>query len=197
LTTSAAASGRWRLRQPSVIPGFGLTLGFSLAYSDPHHPHPARRPRLAVVLIPLSGLVLKAATLGFSQSSPILTARVNASLKLSFGTVASSRRRSTSCFGRHRRLGAGALRLSLAAASSMPWSTCPSRCRRPSPASRSPALCAEWLARLAVRPDRHQDRLHADRHRHRAHLHRPALRGAHRRSRSWRRSTRRRKEAAA
>ncbi|TIV15113.1 MAG: molybdate ABC transporter permease subunit, partial [Mesorhizobium sp.] len=29
--TTAPAHAGWRFRQPSVIPGFGLTLGFSLA----------------------------------------------------------------------------------------------------------------------------------------------------------------------
>jgi hypothetical protein len=65
----------------------------------------------------------------------------------------------------------------------MPSSICPSRCRRPSPASRSRALCAQRLGRRSngalARLFGHQDRLYADRHRHRARLHRPALRRAH------------------
>src|SRR5262249_56237731 len=61
-------------RKPSVIPGFGLTLGLTLMWLS------------LIVLIPLGGLVLKTATLGFSGFfDTIFTARVLASLKLSFG----------------------------------------------------------------------------------------------------------------
>jgi sulfate transport system permease protein len=61
-------------RKPSVIPGFGLTLGLTLMWLG------------LIVLIPLGGLVLKTATLGFSGFfDVILTARVLAALKLSFG----------------------------------------------------------------------------------------------------------------
>jgi sulfate/thiosulfate transport system permease protein len=57
-----------------VIPGFGITLGLTLMWLS------------LMVLIPLSGLVLKAATLGISGFfDSILTARVLAALKLSFG----------------------------------------------------------------------------------------------------------------
>ena len=41
-----------RLKQPSVLPGFGLTLGFTLAYLG------------LIVLIPLGALVLGAAGAG-------------------------------------------------------------------------------------------------------------------------------------
>ena len=30
--TVASAEASWRFRKPSVIPGFGLTLGFTIAY---------------------------------------------------------------------------------------------------------------------------------------------------------------------
>ncbi|MER8634114.1 molybdate ABC transporter permease subunit, partial [Mesorhizobium opportunistum] len=43
--TTAPAQAGWRFRQPSVIPGFGLTLGLSLAYLT------------LIILIPLSGLI--------------------------------------------------------------------------------------------------------------------------------------------
>ena len=57
-----------------MIPGFGLTLGLTLTWLS------------LIVLIPLAGLVLKTATLGFSGFfDVILTARVLAALKLSFG----------------------------------------------------------------------------------------------------------------
>lgn len=61
-------------RRPSVIPGFGLTLGFSLTYLS------------LIVLIPIGALILRAATLSWDQYWAIATnARVLASLKLSFG----------------------------------------------------------------------------------------------------------------
>ncbi|MGE3874123.1 MAG: sulfate ABC transporter permease subunit CysT [Parvibaculaceae bacterium] len=61
-------------RKPSVIPGFGITLGLTLMWLS------------LIVLLPLGGLVLKTATLGFSGFfDTILTARVLAALKLSFG----------------------------------------------------------------------------------------------------------------
>ena len=53
-TTHRRATAGWQFRQPSVIPGFGLTLGFSLAYLT------------LIILIPLSGagLALGSARLG-------------------------------------------------------------------------------------------------------------------------------------
>jgi len=67
---------RWRLRQPSVIPGFGLTLGFSLAYLT------------LIILIPLAGLVWRSASLSGAEFLAILTdARTLHALKVSFGTA--------------------------------------------------------------------------------------------------------------
>ena len=58
-----------------VIPGFGLTLGFTLFYLS------------LVVLIPLSATFLKTATLGWDKFWILATApRVLASLRLTFGT---------------------------------------------------------------------------------------------------------------
>jgi len=58
----------------SVLPGFGLTLGFSVLYLS------------LVVLIPLAGTFLKTATLSWQQFIDAVTAqRVLASLRLSFG----------------------------------------------------------------------------------------------------------------
>ncbi|SNB61714.1 sulfate transport system permease protein [Arboricoccus pini] len=63
-------------RQPRVIPGLGLSLGFTLFYLA------------LVVLIPLAGLFLHAGRLGPSEIWRIATdARVVASLRLSFGTA--------------------------------------------------------------------------------------------------------------
>lgn len=69
------AAGRPRmLRRPSVIPGFGIALGLTLMWLA------------LIVLIPLSGLFLKTATLSFGEFWAIVTSRrtLNA-LKLSFG----------------------------------------------------------------------------------------------------------------
>ena len=62
------------MRRPSVIPGFGLTLGFTLTYL------------CLIVLIPLAGLVLRPAELGWSGFwTTVLAPRVLAALRLSFG----------------------------------------------------------------------------------------------------------------
>lgn len=62
------------LRKPSVLPGFGLTLGFTLAYLG------------LIVLLPLAALALKAAGLGWSGFwDTVLTPRVLAAFQVSFG----------------------------------------------------------------------------------------------------------------
>ena len=74
MTRSPAGAG-WRFRRPSVIPGFGLTLGFTLAYLT------------LIILIPLSGLVWRTASLGWPEFWAIATdPRTIAALKISFGT---------------------------------------------------------------------------------------------------------------
>jgi sulfate transport system permease protein len=66
-----------RLRNPSVLPGFGLTLGFTLFYLS------------VIVLIPLTALLLKPWALGWSGFIAAITEpRVLAALKLSFGGAA-------------------------------------------------------------------------------------------------------------
>src|SRR5581483_4079834 len=66
------AAPAWK--RPSVIPGFGLTLGFTLSYLG------------LIVLIPLGALVLKSSALGFSGFWALATdARTVAALKVSFG----------------------------------------------------------------------------------------------------------------
>ncbi|SMC31665.1 sulfate ABC transporter permease subunit CysT [Sporomusa malonica] len=58
----------------SILPGFGLTMGFTMLYIG------------LLVLIPLSTIILKAAGLGWAQFWDIITApRLVASYKLSFG----------------------------------------------------------------------------------------------------------------
>ncbi|MEG6507657.1 sulfate ABC transporter permease subunit CysT [Methyloligella sp. 2.7D] len=71
--TLAASAGRWRWKEPSVIPGFGLALGFSLTYLG------------LIVLLPLAALLLNAASLGWSGFWDImLEPRTLAALRLSF-----------------------------------------------------------------------------------------------------------------
>lgn len=63
-------------RQPSVLPGFGLTLGYTLTYLG------------LIVLLPLAALILRPAELGWNGFWEVVTApRVVASLKLSFGAA--------------------------------------------------------------------------------------------------------------
>ncbi|MEJ8573548.1 sulfate ABC transporter permease subunit CysT [Microbaculum marinum] len=63
------------LKQPSVLPGFGLTLGFTLSYLG------------IIVFLPLAALGLKAASLGWAEIWRIATdERTVAAVKLSFGT---------------------------------------------------------------------------------------------------------------
>ncbi len=64
------------LRAPSVIPGFGLTLGFTLSYLA------------VIVLIPLAALLVRSAGLGWSEFWVLATdERTIASLRLSFGAA--------------------------------------------------------------------------------------------------------------
>jgi sulfate transport system permease protein len=61
-------------RKPSVIPGFGLALGFTLTYLS------------LIVLIPLAALILKTASLGWADFWKLATdARTVAALRTSFG----------------------------------------------------------------------------------------------------------------
>jgi sulfate/thiosulfate transport system permease protein len=69
-------SGRRRFREYSILPGFGLSLGITLTYAS------------LLVLIPLAGLFLKSATLGWADFWRAATEpRVLASYRLSFGTA--------------------------------------------------------------------------------------------------------------
>jgi len=62
------------LKQHSVLPGFGLTMGFTLFYLG------------LIVLIPLAGLLLKSATISWSQFFAAVTEpQVVASYKITFG----------------------------------------------------------------------------------------------------------------
>lgn len=62
------------LRQPSVLPGFGVALGLTLVWLG------------LIVLLPLAALVLKASGLGIEGFARLLTnSRILASLKVTFG----------------------------------------------------------------------------------------------------------------
>jgi sulfate transport system permease protein len=91
LSTLAATTPRraWGLRKPNVIPGFGLTLGFTLTYFS------------LIILIPLIALAIRSAGLGFdgflkAASDPrvlgslrvsFVTALIAASINVVFGTL--------------------------------------------------------------------------------------------------------------
>lgn len=63
-------------RRRSVLPGFGLTLGFTLSYLS------------LLVLIPLAGIFIKSAGLGWDGFWSVIGApRVRAALELSFGAA--------------------------------------------------------------------------------------------------------------
>ena len=69
-----ARSYRWRRR--SVLPGFGLSMGYTVAYLS------------LVVLIPLAGLGFRSATLGWDAFWKIaFDQRVVSALQLSFGAA--------------------------------------------------------------------------------------------------------------
>jgi sulfate transport system permease protein len=67
------------LKKPSILPGFGLALGFTLAYLG------------LIVLIPLAGLILKTSALGWAEFWRIaIDPRTLAALRLSFGVSAAA-----------------------------------------------------------------------------------------------------------
>ena len=71
-----ATATSWTFKKPSVLPGFGLTLGFTVFYLS------------VVVLIPLAALLLRPWELGVDGVFNAVTApRVVAALKLSFGAA--------------------------------------------------------------------------------------------------------------
>ncbi len=62
------------LKQPSALPGFGLTVGYTIFYLN------------VIVLIPLSAMFIRAGSLGFGGVWAVITApRVMAAYKLTFG----------------------------------------------------------------------------------------------------------------
>ena len=72
--TSTLAIGRWR--RPSVIPGFGLTFGFTTFYLS------------LIVLIPIALLILRTTQMSWADYWAIATSeRTLAALRLSFGAA--------------------------------------------------------------------------------------------------------------
>ncbi len=68
---------RYRFRQPSIIPGFRLTFGFTIIYL------------VLIVLIPIFGLYARTFTLSWPEFTAIITGpRFLAALQLSFGASA-------------------------------------------------------------------------------------------------------------
>ena len=69
-----AGPAAFRLKEPSALPGFGLSLGYTLSYLA------------LIVLIPLAALVYRAAGIGLAGFADVLRdPRVGAALKTSFG----------------------------------------------------------------------------------------------------------------
>jgi sulfate transport system permease protein len=69
-----AFSSRFALKKPSIIPGFGLTLGFALTYLS------------LIVLIPIAALIIKSSALGWDGFwRQALEPRTLAALRVSFG----------------------------------------------------------------------------------------------------------------
>ena len=74
MSTAAATRGGWAFRKPSVIPGFGLTLGFTIVYLT------------LIILIPLAGIAWRSADLGWNDFWAIASdPRVIKALQISFG----------------------------------------------------------------------------------------------------------------
>jgi sulfate/thiosulfate transport system permease protein len=72
--TAAASQAGWQFKRPSVIPGFGLTLGFTIVYLT------------LIVLIPLAGVAWRSTELGWAGFWEIATEeRTLDALKISFG----------------------------------------------------------------------------------------------------------------
>ena len=76
LMSNTPSPAKWKWRQSSVLPGFGLTLGYTITYL------------FLIILIPLAGLVWSTAKLGFADFFAIATdSRTLNALRVSFGTA--------------------------------------------------------------------------------------------------------------
>ena len=73
MAIQSVATPAWSWRKPSVLPGFGLTLGYTLIYLS------------VIVLLPLAALLLRPAELGWTGFwHALMQPRVLAALRLSF-----------------------------------------------------------------------------------------------------------------
>jgi len=74
--SNATPRQSFQWRQPSVIPGFGLTLGYTIFYLT------------IIILIPLAGLIWKTSSLGWTEFARIaFDRRTITALEVSFGTA--------------------------------------------------------------------------------------------------------------
>jgi len=72
-----ATGGTFLFRRPSVIPGFGLALGFTLTYLS------------LIVLIPLGALIVRSSSIGAAEFLRLtLDERTISALRISFGSAA-------------------------------------------------------------------------------------------------------------
>ncbi len=156
-----------RAAPKTVIPGFGITFGLTLAWLG------------LIVLIPLAGLFLKTMELTLDQFIAIVTsARVLNALKISFG-IALAAAAINLVFGffvvwaltRYefpgRRLFDAIVDIPFALPTAVAG------------IALTTLYAAERLDRLPARAARHQGRLYAARHSRRSRFHRPAFRRAH------------------
>jgi sulfate transport system permease protein len=75
MTAASETRAGWQFRRPSIIPGFGLTLGFTIAYLT------------LIILIPLAGIVWRTSGLGWEGFLAVASDdRVRRALQISFGT---------------------------------------------------------------------------------------------------------------
>ena len=75
MTVAASSGVGWRMKKPSVLPGFGMTLGFTLVYLT------------LIILIPLAGLIWRSAAIGPQAFWAIASdERTVRALQVSFGT---------------------------------------------------------------------------------------------------------------
>ncbi len=74
-SASLAPAPAWRVKQPSVLPGFGLTLGLTLAYLS------------LIVLLPLGALVVKSLAADAKAWQALFSGRVLAAFRVTFGTA--------------------------------------------------------------------------------------------------------------
>ena len=173
LTTVGSVPSRRR----RVLPGFRLTMGFTLFYL------------CLIVLIPLLTLPARTATMTWDAFWQTITdPRVVASYQLSIGAslVAAARQRRVRAA---RRVGAGPLSVSRPAHRRCADRSAVRAADRGRRHHADRDLRAERLAGSAARAVRHQGRVHAARRHGRADLHRPAVRrpdaaAGHRGSRS-------------